>query len=224
VKTSPLFSACPETSVQRIAHFSMLAGCAVLCLGLSTTAAVRVSALTSSSEVLPKITYVQASAAAPLAPAPVSHAPVAHAPVALIAARSPETNQSDELLKPIAQKPVEMGSAVSHRSLSTTRTIRLQVTAYCPCKICCGAQAHGVTASGHRINYAGGKFVAADTDLLPFGTMLSIPGYHNGKPVEVIDRGGDIKGRHIDVFFPTHKQAKEWGVRYVNVAVTDSDE
>jgi 3D (Asp-Asp-Asp) domain-containing protein len=54
--------------------------------------------------------------------------------------------------------------------------------------------------------------------------MLSIPGYHNGKPVEVIDRGGDIKGRHIDVFFPTHKQAKEWGVRYVNVAVTDSDE
>ncbi len=42
-----------------------------------------------------------------------------------------------------------------------------------------------------------------------------------GKPVEVIDRGGEIKGRHIDAFFPTHKQAKEWGVRYVTVTITE---
>jgi 3D (Asp-Asp-Asp) domain-containing protein len=222
VKLSPLFSACPETSVQRIAHFSMLAGCAVLCLGLSTTAAVRVSNLPASVEVLPKITYVRASETPATAvtavpaetPSKSSSAPQSQTTVT-------QTAQSDELLKPIASKPVALGNVANHRSLSTTRTLRLQVTAYCPCKICCGARAHGVTASGHRVNYAGGKFVAADTDLLPFGTKLSIPGYHNGRTVEVIDRGGDIKGRHIDVFFPTHKQAQEWGVQYVDVKVAE---
>ena len=39
--TSQLYASKPETKVQRIAHFSMLIGCAVLCLGLTTTAAVR---------------------------------------------------------------------------------------------------------------------------------------------------------------------------------------
>ena len=80
---------------------------------------------------------------------------------------------------------------------------------------------HSRTASGKRVNYNGGKFVAADTRLLPFGTKLVIPGYHEqlAGGVEVIDRGGDIKGKRLDVFFASHAEAKAWGRRMVKVDV-----
>ena len=97
----------------------------------------------------------------------------------------------------------------------------MEVTAYCACKKCCGSHAQGLTASGHRISYNGGHFVAADTRLLPFGTKLVIPGYANGKPVEVIDKGGAIKGRHIDLFMPTHQKAVEWGKQWIAVTVVE---
>lgn len=100
-----------------------------------------------------------------------------------------------------------------------TYTIRMRVTAYCPCTRCCGPDAHGVTASGRRVSYNGGRFVAADTNVLPFNTRVSIPGYNGGQPVEVIDRGGAIKGNRLDVFFPDHATARRWGVRYVDVTV-----
>jgi 3D (Asp-Asp-Asp) domain-containing protein len=101
------------------------------------------------------------------------------------------------------------------------RTLRMQVTAYCACSKCCGPNARGVTASGRSVSYNSGAFVAADTSVLPFGTKLQIPGYHNDQPVEVIDRGGAIKGRHIDLFFATHQQALEWGRQWLTVTVME---
>lgn len=102
---------------------------------------------------------------------------------------------------------------------STTQYIWMEVTAYCPCKICCGRQAHGVTASGKSVRHNGGRFVAADTALLPFGTRVSVPGYHEGTPVPVIDTGGDINGHRLDVFFRTHAAAEEWGRQMLRVRV-----
>ena len=79
-----------------------------------------------------------------------------------------------------------------------------EVTAYCPNECCCGKYADGITASGEP---AIGKFCAADS-IIPFGLKLDIPGYGI---VPVLDRGGKIKGRKLDVFFPTHQEALEWG-------------
>ena len=93
---------------------------------------------------------------------------------------------------------------------------RMLVTAYCPCTECCGPQAKGITASGRPVSANGGKFVAADRDL-PFGTLLLIPGYNDGRPTEVLDRGGAIKGNRLDVYFPTHDEAKRWGARWLEV-------
>lgn len=101
------------------------------------------------------------------------------------------------------------------------KVVWLEVTAYCPCPKCCGPHARGLTASGRSIAYNGGRFVAADTRLFKFGTRLSIPGYAGGEPVEVIDRGGAIKGYHIDIFFPTHEQAREWGRQRLAVTVEE---
>jgi 3D (Asp-Asp-Asp) domain-containing protein len=101
------------------------------------------------------------------------------------------------------------------------RVIWMEVTAYCPCKKCCGPRAQGITASGRPVSHNGGRFVAADTKVLAFNTRLVIPGYADGATVPVIDRGGAIKGRKLDVYFPTHEQAKHWGRRWVPVTVVE---
>lgn len=98
------------------------------------------------------------------------------------------------------------------------RVRRMRVTAYCPCPKCCGRWADGVTTSGRPVTANGGRFVAADK-ALPLGTLLVVPGYADGKPVPVLDRGGAIRGRRLDVFFPTHQQARRWGVRWLDVAI-----
>jgi 3D (Asp-Asp-Asp) domain-containing protein len=103
----------------------------------------------------------------------------------------------------------------------TKRVIVMEITAYCPCRKCCGPDACGITASGKKISHNRGAFVAADTDVLPFHTRISIPGYRSGRFVPVIDRGGDIKGNRIDVFFPTHAEAQRFGRRIVPVTVYD---
>jgi 3D (Asp-Asp-Asp) domain-containing protein len=94
----------------------------------------------------------------------------------------------------------------------------MRCSAYCQCKVCCGPKACGITASGKPVSANGGKFVAADKRI-PFGTMLEIPGYADGQPVPVLDRGGAIKGNRLDLYFPTHQQARNWGVRYIDVIV-----
>ena len=95
--------------------------------------------------------------------------------------------------------------------------VKMRVTAYCPCEKCCGSYADGITASGHKIQ-KGDTFVAADRKY-KLGTEMLIPGYNNSSKVKVLDRGGAIKGNRLDVFFNTHQQALEWGVRYLDVEV-----
>jgi 3D (Asp-Asp-Asp) domain-containing protein len=98
------------------------------------------------------------------------------------------------------------------------RLVRMRVTAYCPCDVCCGPLAQGITASGHRVSADNGRFVAADP-ALKFGTRLVVPGYNAGRPVRVLDRGGAIRGRSLDVYFDSHDRAREWGVRYLPVSI-----
>ena len=99
------------------------------------------------------------------------------------------------------------------------QSIWMEVTAYCPCKVCCGLRANGITASGKSVRHNGGRFVAADTDVLPFGTRVSIPGYHDGKAVPVIDTGSAINGHRLDVFFSSHAKAEAWGRKMLRVRV-----
>ena len=56
--------------------------------------------------------------------------------------------------------------------------------------------------------------------MLPFGSLIRIPGYHDIS-VPVIDRGGAIKGNKIDVYFPTHDEALEWGRQWLLVTVVE---
>lgn len=103
------------------------------------------------------------------------------------------------------------------RPIEAVEAIEMTVTAYSPDARSCGIWADGVTASGYSVWTNGMRLVAADTDVLPFGSLVSIPGYHDGRPVPVLDRGGAIRGLRLDVLMPTHEAAMQWGVRKLRV-------
>jgi len=91
-----------------------------------------------------------------------------------------------------------------------------EVTSYCACSICCGSDSPGITASGYSVRENHGRFISAPKRF-KFGTAFRIPGYHNGDPVPVLDRGGAITGNHIEVFFPLHSDARKWGRQILQV-------
>ena len=108
----------------------------------------------------------------------------------------------------------------------------LVTTGYCKCGKCCGWKRNwfgrpvykygslkgkrkkvGETASGRMARRG---TIAADTGLYPFGTVVYIEGYGYGR---VEDRGGAIKGNHIDLYFNSHSRAIEWGRQTKRVKV-----
>ncbi len=105
------------------------------------------------------------------------------------------------------------------RPIRPARTIWMTVTAYSPDERSCGDSADGITATNHSVWTNAMRLVAADTRLLPFGSLLSIPGYADGEVVPVLDRGGAIKGKRLDVLYATHEIARKWGVRRLPVVV-----
>lgn len=105
------------------------------------------------------------------------------------------------------------------RPLRAAYALRLRVTAYSPDARSCGDSADGITASGYSVFTNGGALVAADPKVLPMGSLLSVPGYDGGSVVPVLDVGGAIKGNRLDVLFPTHEAAMDWGVRDLEVTV-----
>ena len=92
-----------------------------------------------------------------------------------------------------------------------TQTKKYTVTAYCHNECCCGKWADGFFANGEPV---GGLAIAAP-ESIPFGTVLFVPGYGTAT---VKDRGGSVNGNRLDVYFPTHQEALDWGVQYLTVS------
>jgi 3D (Asp-Asp-Asp) domain-containing protein len=77
----------------------------------------------------------------------------------------------------------------------------------------------GITASGE---YTHRHIVAADPDILPIGTRILIrhAGKYSGEYV-VADTGGKIQGHRLDLYFPSTRECKEFGVKHVEVEVVE---
>jgi 3D (Asp-Asp-Asp) domain-containing protein len=58
--------------------------------------------------------------------------------------------------------------------------------------------------------------VAVDPRLIPLGTTLHVPGYGPGLAADV---GYAIKGRIIDLWFPSTAKAQKWGRRTVTITI-----
>ncbi|MFA5554598.1 MAG: 3D domain-containing protein [Phycisphaerae bacterium] len=121
------------------------------------------------------------------------------------------------LLSNTIKENINESEPAEQQSLDNWHTVKMRVTAYCSCPKCCGSYSDGITASGHKI-FENDRFVASDRKY-SFGTQMIIPGYNNSQTVEVLDRGGAIRGDRLDVYFDTHEQALQWGVRYLDVKI-----
>lgn len=105
------------------------------------------------------------------------------------------------------------------RPVRPARKVWMTVTAYSPDERSCGPFADGITSSIHSVYTNAMKLVAADSRVLPLGSMISVPGYDEARVVPVLDRGGAIKGHRLDLLFPTHEAARKWGVKHIPITV-----
>lgn len=90
---------------------------------------------------------------------------------------------------------------------------KVTATAYCSCKKCCNKNPsdkwYGITASGKRARWG---TVAVDRKVIKFCSILKIEGFPD-TIFRAEDVGGAIKGKRIDVWFPSHTEALEFGVK-----------
>lgn len=174
---------------------------------------------------LTAVALVAASAVVAKEAATANDAASAPLPLVAVAATAAPT-RTPTADSPAAEPPQTPSAATDPdlryfdgRPVRPVRTIRMRVTAYSPDEQSCGKWADGITASNKSVWTNAGKLVAADTSLLPLGSLVSVPGYDDGAIVPVLDRGGAIKGRRLDVLYPTHEAALQWGVQELDVVV-----
>jgi len=79
------------------------------------------------------------------------------------------------------------------------------------------ARAQQPTAAGTT---ARPGIVAADPRVLPLGTRIRILGARSFRGNYLVtDTGADIKGPHIDLYFPSKARAKRFGTKRVRIRV-----
>jgi len=111
--------------------------------------------------------------------------------------------------------------------------VEVVATAYCPCSICCGVRAVGITADGTKVSewpYG----IAVDPQRIAYSTPILVPhgvGYldrsrHADRVFYADDTGGIIRRRtrstgvmHIDLRYRSHQAAKAYGKRSITVFI-----
>ena len=82
----------------------------------------------------------------------------------------------------------------------------------------------GSPAEGGDMTYLGtkcreGYTIAVDPKVIPLGTKVYIPQF--GKVFVAEDTGSAIKGKKIDIFMNSYKEAIKWGIREIDIIVLD---
>jgi 3D (Asp-Asp-Asp) domain-containing protein len=96
------------------------------------------------------------------------------------------------------------GSALGQPQAPTAYRLKVDAVAY---------YLPGNTALGVPVRKG---VIAVDPRLIPLGTKLHVPGYGPGLAADV---GYAIKGRIIDLWFPSTAKAQKWGRRTVTITV-----
>lgn len=101
-------------------------------------------------------------------------------------------------------------SALDIDSLSNADLVDFHATAYC---------LKGRTASGANTRPG---MIAADPSVLPLGTVVHLRAGRYTGTYTVADTGGRIKGRRVDVYVESQREAVEFGRRQVKLKVLKS--
>ena len=111
---------------------------------------------------------------------------------------------------------------------TVSKVLTVKVTAYCSCVKCCGVWSkdhpsrQGTDYEQHTTSGTipvAGRTVAVDPDIIPLGSKILVDGH------EYIaeDTGSGVKGNHIDIYFDSHEDALEWGVKTLEVQVFEDE-
>ena len=103
-------------------------------------------------------------------------------------------------------------TAVSAKNKKVKCLGTYKITAYCGCRSCSGKWGNR-TASGRRAKQ--GRTISVDRRKIKLGTKVKI----GGKTYIAEDVGGNVKGKHIDMYFSSHSQVKKFGKKYRKVYV-----
>ena len=87
---------------------------------------------------------------------------------------------------------------------------QFRITAYCGCYEC--SEGYGNTTSTGTIAQQG-RTIAVDPAVIPYGTKV----YFNNHVYVAEDCGGAINGNDIDLYFNSHQDALNWGVKNLPV-------
>ncbi len=125
---------------------------------------------------------------------------------AILGAALPASAAADEIAAPSA-------AAAASQADDPLTLIPLGVfttTGYCPCGSCSGRWGR-LTSTGALA--AAGHTVAVDPRVIPYGARLMI----NGVIYTAEDRGGGVRGNHIDIFYDTHEESRLHGAQAAEV-------
>lgn len=84
-----------------------------------------------------------------------------------------------------------------------------KISGYCNCSRCSGGNNYTYSGTVPKANHT----LSADLDKFPLGTKL----YIDGVVYIVEDMGGGVLGDRLDIFFDTHEEALDYGVKEVEV-------
>ena len=97
---------------------------------------------------------------------------------------------------------------------------KVWATAYCPCSICCGPYANGITASGKTARAKHTIAVDAYNPIVPMGTKVVIEGI-----TYTVEDTGNLNhyGNDFDIFYAHHEDCGQWGRRHVEAYLAEGN-
>ena len=115
----------------------------------------------------------------------------------------------------LAESGSGSGSGSSYTGTQGQLIGNFRITAYCNCSICCGVWSGGPTASGAMPKQ--GVTIAVEPSQIPLGSYVMF----NGHVYHAEDTGSGIGTNCIDLYFDSHSEALQWGVKYMDVYWAD---
>lgn len=115
-----------------------------------------------------------------------------------------------------ADEGVQVGTPISVSADASLKSMGMfRITHYCPCSICCGPWANGITSTG--VTAVTNRTIAVDPEQIPYGSKVVI----NGQIYVAEDCGGAIDKNCIDIYVGSHEEGESKGVYYTEVYVIE---
>lgn len=134
-------------------------------------------------------------------------------PQVQIQAQQPESDPESRV-SPIADRANTLSSTVPEKSATLTSDGDFEVAAQT--YTATAYSLRGRTASGMPVSRG---LIAADPSFLPLGTRVRLEAGSFSGDYVVADTGGAVRGRRIDIWTPTAREALQFGRRAVKLTV-----